>query len=181
MKPYTFSRIFHDLVKNQFHISIQILKTDNTRHFFNLNINLYLQSLGVVHQISCVDTPQQNETAERKNRHILEVARSLLFQTNIPKKFWGEAVLTTTYLINRLPSCILKFNTLIQSFQKHFPTSKLAVFHQKCLNALHLFMFIPSNGESLIHVHLNVYLLDTRLHKRGISISLHPSKIADQE
>ncbi|PKA63396.1 Retrovirus-related Pol polyprotein from transposon TNT 1-94 [Apostasia shenzhenica] len=121
-------RMFYNMIKNQFNTSIQILKTDNARDFFNSNLSPYLQSLGVVHQSSCVDTPQQNGIAERKNRHILEVARSLLFQTNVPKQFWGEAVLTATYLINRMPSRVLTFESPIQYFQKHFPTSKLLTY-----------------------------------------------------
>ncbi|RVW35969.1 Retrovirus-related Pol polyprotein from transposon TNT 1-94 [Vitis vinifera] len=59
---------------------------------------------GIVHLSSCVDTPQQNGIAERKNRHLLEVARSLMFSMNVPKLFWGQAVLTAAYLINRMPS-----------------------------------------------------------------------------
>ena len=69
-------------------------------------------------------TPQQNGLAERKNRHLLKVAQSLLF-TSIPKRFWGEAVLTTTYLINRMLSRILIFKTLEQTFIEHFPKSHL--------------------------------------------------------
>ena len=48
---------------------------------------------------------------ERKNHHLAEVARSLLFTMNVPKFFWGEAVLTTTFLINRMPSSVLQFRT----------------------------------------------------------------------
>lgn len=53
--------------------------------------------------------PQKNEIAERKNRHLLEVAWGLLFTCNVPKRFWGEAILTTSYLINKMPSYVLKF------------------------------------------------------------------------
>ena len=45
--------------------------------------------------------------AERKNRHVLEVARSLMYMMNVPKFMWSEAVMTVTYLINRTPSGIL--------------------------------------------------------------------------
>ncbi|RVW12946.1 Retrovirus-related Pol polyprotein from transposon RE2 [Vitis vinifera] len=64
----------------------------------------FLAQEGIVHLSSCVDTPQQNGIAERKNRHLLEVARSLMFSMNVPKLFWGQAVLTAAYLINRMPS-----------------------------------------------------------------------------
>lgn len=81
---------------------------------------------GIVHQSSCVDTPQQNGIAERKNKHLLEVARALLFQTMVPKYLWGEAILTATYLINRMPSKVLKFNTPLNMLLKCFPTNRLS-------------------------------------------------------
>jgi len=62
---------------------------------------------GIVHQSTCVNSPQQNGIAERKNRHLLEVARALLFSTKVPKYLWGEAVLTAAHLINRMPSRVL--------------------------------------------------------------------------
>ena len=72
---------------------------------------------------SCVDT-QQNGVAKRKNRHFLEVARSLLFSNHVPKKFWGEAILTATYLINRMPSGVLKFQTPRELLIQDFPHTK---------------------------------------------------------
>ena len=62
---------------------------------------------GILHQSSCVDTPSQNEVAERKNRHLLEVAKALLFQMKVPKQFWVDAVSTARFLINRMPSSVL--------------------------------------------------------------------------
>ncbi|KAE8726748.1 hypothetical protein F3Y22_tig00006365pilonHSYRG00038 [Hibiscus syriacus] len=75
---------------------------------------------GIVHLTSCVNTPQQNGVAERKNRHLLEVTRSLLFAANAPKYLWGEALLTATYLINRMPSKTLDFKipTKGESYKK---------------------------------------------------------------
>nr|CAE75905.1 OSJNBa0088I22.18 [Oryza sativa Japonica Group] len=52
-----------------------------------------------------------NGVAERKNRHILEVTRSLMYTMNVPKFLWSEAVITATYLINRMPSRILGMKT----------------------------------------------------------------------
>ncbi|KAG5874230.1 hypothetical protein JTB14_012843 [Gonioctena quinquepunctata] len=50
--------------------------------------------------------PQQNGVAERKNRYLMEMARCMLFDADLPNRFWGEAVVTTNsnYLQNRLPS-----------------------------------------------------------------------------
>ena len=60
---------------------------------------------------------------QRENRHLVEVARSLMFYTNVPKHFWGE-VLTTAYLINRMPSRVLKFQTPYQTLLNSFPYTK---------------------------------------------------------
>ena len=62
---------------------------------------------GILHQSSYVHTPQQNGVAERKNRHLVEIARTLLLHSNVPFRFWGDAVLIACYLINRMPSSVL--------------------------------------------------------------------------
>lgn len=115
---------FHAMIQNQFKTNIQILKTNNAIDFLNSNLGSYLKSRSIFQQNSCIDTPQQNGVVERKNRHILEVTRSLLFQT-VPKKIWGKAVITTTYLINRIPSRVLKFKSPLQTFYSIYPTSRL--------------------------------------------------------
>ena len=55
---------------------------------------------GIIHQTSCTNAPKQNGVAERKHRHIVQTARSLLFSTFIPGEFWGETVFTVVSLIN---------------------------------------------------------------------------------
>jgi hypothetical protein len=74
----------------------------------NKNFSELFKSKGILHQTTCINTPEQNGGSERKNHHILNVTRSLLFQNNVPKIYWSDAVLTATYLINRLPSAWLK-------------------------------------------------------------------------
>ena len=80
---------------------------------------------GIIHQSSCVDTPQQNGVAERKNRHLLEVSRSIMFTSNVPKHSWGEAFLTTAYLINRMPCRTLNYQSPCQVLLQSYPNSKL--------------------------------------------------------
>ncbi|CAN1225967.1 Retrovirus-related Pol polyprotein from transposon TNT 1-94, partial [Linum grandiflorum] len=112
---------FHTMIRTQFRANIQVLKTDNAHDYFNHNMSKYLNHHGIIHASSCVDTPQQNGIAERKNRHLLEVARASMFAHHIPKHLWGEAVLTATYLINRLPSSVLQFQTPRQLLLQCFP------------------------------------------------------------
>lgn len=91
--------------EKQFGKHVRMVRSDNGTAFMCLS--LYFRSNGIVHQTSCVDTPQQNGCVERKHRHILNIARSLLFQASLPITFWGEAILTAAYLINRTPSKLL--------------------------------------------------------------------------
>ncbi|RVW53455.1 hypothetical protein CK203_083782 [Vitis vinifera] len=71
-------------------VQSQILKSDNAKEYFTSSLSTYLQNHGIIHISSCVDTPQQNGVAERKNRHLLEVARCLMFSSNVPNYFWGK-------------------------------------------------------------------------------------------
>ena len=107
---------------------------------------------GIIHQTSCVGTPQQNVVAERKNRHMLEVARTLMFARNVPKFFWGNAVLTAAYLINRTPTKSLNSKTPIDILKQHLP-------HINCLDSLPpkvfgctLFVHIPNKNRSKLRL-----------------------------
>ena len=51
------------------------------------------------------------EWRNKKNRHILEIARALLLAAHAPRQYWTDAVCTTVYFLNRLPSRVLNFNT----------------------------------------------------------------------
>ncbi|KAL0539985.1 hypothetical protein IC582_024207 [Cucumis melo] len=98
---------FHAEIKNQFNVSIKTLRTDNAGEYFSHTLGSYLCEHGIIHQSSCADTPSQNGVAERKNMHLLEIACALSFQMHVPKTFWADAVSTTCFLINRMPSSIL--------------------------------------------------------------------------
>jgi transposase InsO family protein len=94
-------------VKNQFDTCIKIFRSDNAREYFHGQLSQFLDEHGIIHQSSCSRTPQQNGVAERKIRHLSEVMRALLFQMQVPKSYWSDAVLTACYLINRMPSTVL--------------------------------------------------------------------------
>ena len=70
---------------------------------------------GTIHQTSCTDTPRQNGVAQRKHRHIVETAHSLLLSAFVPSEFWREVILTTISLINTIPS---SHSSGLSSFEK---------------------------------------------------------------
>src|SRR4051812_1388269 len=94
-------QIFDSYVRTQFDGKIKILRSDNETEYTNKEFGAFLLSRGIQHQTTCPDTPAHNDIVERKNMRLLEVARALMFQMNVPKFLWGDAVLTATYLINR--------------------------------------------------------------------------------
>lgn len=121
------------MVRNQFNKTIKILRTDNGTEYTNHEFQTTLRNLGISHQTTCPGTPQQNGVAERKNRHLLEVTRALLFSGNLPKKFWADAVLTSCYLINRLPSRILNYKSPLEAlYKRKFNISHLRIFGCVC-------------------------------------------------
>lgn len=74
-------------------------------------LNSFFQQIGIAHRVSCPHAHQQNGLVERKHRHTVEVGLALLANASMPLKFWDQAFLTATYLINMLPSKILNFDT----------------------------------------------------------------------
>jgi transposase InsO family protein len=69
--------------------------------------NTFFRSLGIDHRVSCPHTHQQNGSAERKHRHIVETGLALLAHAQMPLKFWDTAFLTASYLINRIPTRVI--------------------------------------------------------------------------
>lgn len=97
------------MIERQFETSVKIFRSDNGTEFKCMLP--YFDKSGIIFETSCVGTPQQNGRVERKHQHILNVARALMFQGNLPVRFWGECVLGAVYLINRTPSRLLKNKT----------------------------------------------------------------------
>jgi len=78
------------MVERQFGKLVKVLRSDNALELgSSIESSKFLKSKGIIHHTCCVATPHQNGVAERKQKHILKVARSLMFESKLPKKFWG--------------------------------------------------------------------------------------------
>lgn len=113
---------FQNYVQAQFHKHIKVIRSDNALEFDDMACKHFFNTHGIIHQKYCVRRPQQNARVERKHRHILEVARALRFQSAVPLQFWGECVMTSVHIINRLPSSVLKNKTPYECLYEEMPT-----------------------------------------------------------
>jgi hypothetical protein len=96
-------------VERQFDRKILAMQTDWGGEYQSLNT--FFKCVGIAHHVSCPHAHQQNGSAERKHRHIVEVGLSLLAHASMPLKFWDEAFATAVFLINRLPSKVIQGQT----------------------------------------------------------------------
>nr|GEZ27542.1 retrovirus-related Pol polyprotein from transposon TNT 1-94 [Tanacetum cinerariifolium] len=78
-----------------------IIRTDNGTEFKNQVLNNYFDTVGISHQMSFVRTPQQNGVVERRNRTLVEAARTMLIFSRAPLFLWAEAIATACFTQNR--------------------------------------------------------------------------------
>lgn len=103
-------------IQTQFHTTIKVIRTDNGTELCNKTVDSFLKGLGIIHQQSCVYTPQQNGLVERKHRNLLNCARALRFHASLPILFWGDCILTAAYLVNRTPTVVLQIRVHLRYF-----------------------------------------------------------------
>ncbi|CAA7062683.1 unnamed protein product [Microthlaspi erraticum] len=98
------------LVENQCEKKVKTLRTDNGLEFCNKMFDGFCESRGIQRHHTCAYTPQQNGVAERMNRTLMEKVRTMLSDSGLPKKFWAEATLTASVLINKTPCSAINFD-----------------------------------------------------------------------
>ena len=102
---------------------VKILRTDNGGEYMSGEFNDFLKEEGIIHQTTIPYTPQQNGVAERFNRTIMEMVRTMLISAKMPKSFWGEALLAATHIRNLSPtSATSGAKTPYEVFYGHKPT-----------------------------------------------------------
>ena len=88
--------------KNQFEVKIKKVQSNNGTEFKNTNVDTFLDKEGISHEFSATRTPQQNGIVERKNQTLVEKARTMLDEYQMPRHFWAEAVEIACHATNRL-------------------------------------------------------------------------------
>ncbi|BAB90546.1 putative rice retrotransposon retrofit gag/pol polyprotein [Oryza sativa Japonica Group] len=152
---------FQALVERMFDRKIIAMQTDWGGEYQKLNS--FFAQIGIDHHVSCPHTHQQNGSAERKHKHIIEVGLSLLSYASMPLKFWDEAFVAATYLINRIPSKTIQNSTPLEKLFNQKPDySSLRVFSCTCWPHLH-----PYNTHKLQFRSKQCVFLGFSTHHKG--------------
>ncbi|WVZ14716.1 hypothetical protein V8G54_012282 [Vigna mungo] len=143
-----------------FKTKVLTIRSDNGTEFIMAE---FYKNTGIVHQTTCVETPQQNGLAERKHQHLLNVTRSLLFQAHLPNIFWSYALSHAATLINCLPTPLLNNHSPHQKlYSSPFDITILKVFGCLCfVNTL------SNNRHKLDPRALPAIFLGYKPHKKG--------------
>ncbi|GJZ48028.1 putative ribonuclease H-like domain-containing protein [Tanacetum coccineum] len=89
-------------IENQINHKVKIIRCDNETEFKNSEMNQFCKMKGIKREFSVARTPQQNGVAERKNKTLIEAARTMLADSLLPTTFWAEAINTACYVQNRV-------------------------------------------------------------------------------
>jgi transposase InsO family protein len=118
--------------QNEFGLRIKKIRSDNGTEFKNSQIEGFLEEEGIKHEFSSPYTPQQNGVVERKNRTLLDMARTMLDEYKTPDRFWVEAINTACYSNRLYLHRILKKTSYELLTSKNPNVSYFGVFGSKC-------------------------------------------------
>jgi transposase InsO family protein len=119
--------------QNEFELKVKKIRSDNGSEFKNLQVEEYLEEEGIKHEFSAPYTPQQKGVVERKNRTLIDMARTMLGEFKTPERFWLEAVNTACHAINRVYLHHLLKKTSYELLTGNKPNvSYFRVFGSKC-------------------------------------------------
>ena len=116
-------------IQVQLRNTVRIVRSDNGTEFKNQTLRDYFEKVGIVHQTSIARTPEQNGVVERRNRTLVEAARTMLINAQLPDYLWAEAVSTACYTQNR---CMIN---------KRHKRTPYELVHKRKPNIQHLHVF----------------------------------------
>ncbi|KAK1697208.1 hypothetical protein QYE76_013905, partial [Lolium multiflorum] len=105
-KSETFQKFkeFQSEVENQRNKKIKFLRSDRGGEYLSYEFGMHLKKCGILSQLTPPGTPQRNGVSERRNRTLLDMVRSMMSLTDLPLSFWGYALETAAFTLNRAPS-----------------------------------------------------------------------------
>lgn len=119
------SRTLQNLIRrreNELNAKVKRIRSDNGLEFINAELKQYFNEKGIKHEKTTFFTPRSNGMAERANRTLLDKARTLLIDSQLPLHFWAEAVATAEYVHNITPSKNRKNKTPMELWSSRKPS-----------------------------------------------------------
>ena len=122
-------KIFKAIVDKQFGLCKKALRTGHGGEFLSNEFITFCEEQGIRRELIAPYTPEQNGVTERKNRTVVEMARSMLKARGVPNNFWCEAVATVVYILNVSPTKAVINMTPFEAWRVKKPfVSHLRVF-----------------------------------------------------
>jgi hypothetical protein len=119
--------------QNEFELKVKKIRIDNGSEFKNLQVEEFLEEEGIKHEFSAPYTPQQNGAVERKDKMLIDMARTVLGEYKTPERFWSEAENIARHALNRLYLHHLLKKTSYELLTSNKPNvSYFRVFGSKC-------------------------------------------------
>lgn len=100
---------------------VKAFRTDRGWEFCSKQFTAYYEETGLKHYFTAPYSPQQNGVVERRNRTVIEMARSMLNSMHVPDMLWGEAVRHAVYILNRVSTKALKESTPYETWAGRKP------------------------------------------------------------
>lgn len=130
---------FKLIVENRVNQKIKIFRTDRGGEFCSNEFEKFCEDTGIQRHYTAPYTPQQNGVVERRNRTVAAMTRSFLKGAKLPPFMWGEAVRHSIYVLNRLPTRVLRGRTPYEAWTG----SKPDLYHLKMFGSI-AYMKIPA-------------------------------------
>jgi len=128
---------FKYLIEKEDGINTVFLRTDRGGEFTSNEFGEFCQGQGISRKLTTTYTPQQNGVAERKNRTIMNMVRSMLIGRQVPKVFWPEAARWCVHILNRCPTTVVRNKTPEEAWSGVKPTvDYFRVF--ECITHVHI-------------------------------------------
>ncbi|KAI5348232.1 hypothetical protein L3X38_001119 [Prunus dulcis] len=126
-------RKFKSMVELQSDYKVKCVRSDRGGEFTSSEFNKLCEDARIQRQFSMAYTPQQNGVVERKNRTVVEMAKAMLHEKELPYYLWAEAVHTAVYILNRCPTKALRNMTPFEAYSTRKPgVAHLKVFGSVC-------------------------------------------------
>ena len=93
-------------MENHRNKKIKFLRSDHGGEYLSYEFGLHLKQCGIVLQLTPPGTPQRNGVSEHRNRSLLYMVRFRMSLTDLPLSFWGYALETAAFTLNRALSCV---------------------------------------------------------------------------